>query len=104
MSSDITKELFNEFSNLVNLDLETQIRRNENSLRHFEDDYYDILGQEYLSNIENMMVRFYSSVSNMVNIQNGADITATDNYNSGKLKETLEKIITAYKPKETVKN
>jgi hypothetical protein len=104
MSSDITKELFNEFSNLVNLDLETQIRRNENSLRHFEDDYYDILGNEYLSNIENMMVRFYSSVSNMINIQNGVDLSATDNYNSGKLKETLEKIITAYKPKETVKN
>jgi hypothetical protein len=104
MKSDITKELFNEFSNLVNLDLETQIRRNENSLRHFEDDYYDILGKEYLGNIENMMVRFYSSVSNMVNIQNGVELTATDNYNSGKLKETLEKIITAYKPKETVKD
>ena len=104
MGKDITKELFNEFSNLVNLDLESQIRKNENSLKHFEDDYYDILGKEYLRNIENMMVRFYSSVSNMINVQNGTDLTATNCYNSGKLKETLEKIITAYKPIETVKN
>jgi|GEM_PF-3004281 len=103
MNPNITKKLFNEFSNLVNLDLETQIRNNEKSLRHFEDDYYTILGKEYMNNIENMMVRFYSSISNMVNIHNSTTDSNLNDYNHSKLKETLERIITTFSPNDTTR-
>jgi hypothetical protein len=101
MNSNITKELFNEFSNLVNLDLEIQIRKNEKSLRDFDNDYYEILGNEYMNNIENMMVRFYSSISNMINVHQETNETLNDVDKYEKIKETFEKIMTTYRPAET---
>ncbi|MCU0372397.1 MAG: hypothetical protein MUE56_04050 [Ignavibacteria bacterium] len=103
MNSNIAKVLFNEFSNLVNLDIEKQIRKNEKSLRNFDNDYYEILGNEYMNNIENMMVRFYSSISNMINVHNEKNetINNTNDINKyEKIRETFEKIMLTYKSAE----
>jgi len=101
MNSNIAKVLFNEFSNLVNLDIEKQIRRNEKSLRDFDNDYYEILGNEYMNNIENMMVRFYSSISNMINVHQETNAAINNINKYEKIRETFEKIMLIHKSEKT---